>query len=93
MIRVASAVETDALPYDEAIDSVVIVGLSLQTNDVSEVFLLTSNAVSWFLSHFNHVSAVFLLTSNAVSWLSVQYKYVSAVLLLTSNAVSWLLLQ
>ena len=47
MIRFASTVEIDALPYSEAIESVVMVGVEEQFNDVSAVLLLTSNAVSW----------------------------------------------
>ena len=47
MIRFASTVEIDALPYSEAIDRVVMVGVEEQFNDVSAVLLLTSNAASW----------------------------------------------
>ena len=47
VIRVASTVEIDALTYSEAIESVVMVGVEEQFNNVSAVLLLTSNAVSW----------------------------------------------
>ena len=47
VISFASAVETEALPYDEATEIAVTVGLEEQFKFVSAVFLLTSNDVSW----------------------------------------------
>ena len=90
VIRVASAVETDEVPYDEATDRVVMVVFLLKSKYIIAAFLLTSNAVSWFLLQLNVFSETLWLTSNAVSWLYEQLSVVIATFLLKSNAVSWL---
>ena len=69
VISVASDVETEALPYSEAIERVVMVGFPVPFNPVRATFLLTSNDVSWLELQSKYVSATFLLTSNDISWL------------------------